>query len=325
MARLPDNSVLIAHKAIGLASGFSGETRRVATAILDHFNHKTGRCDPSNERIAGLLGISMRMVRKATKELCETAKPLFVKRSHGGHSHCASYEPQWETFQAIVADWNSAMKGVTRDVTRDSANRNKRSCSTGTNVPVEQEQTFLQTSRRNQTKEPLPPHPLPGVFPPNEKTGVVSSSIASGKQPAPTQQRQGRKGLRNEGASPQRQGYLVHAIAGGRSASREEAAEAAAWRRIIDPVRKSNAELAYRIYVEATSEMLAEATGAEVARRGAGLRCLLNALDEEALRARRTEADRGSPSGMGPSGPPPPAGAGRPGISVCDVKFIAKA
>lgn len=156
MARLPDNSVLIAHKAIGLASGFSGETRRVATAILDHFNHKTGRCDPSNERIAGLLGISMRMVRKATKELCETAKPLFVKRSHGGHSHCASYEPQWETFQAIVADWNSAMKGVTRDVTRDSANRNKRSYK-----PVE------GTRRKNH----YPHTPCRGCSPQTKKPG----------------------------------------------------------------------------------------------------------------------------------------------------------
>lgn len=219
MPRLPENSVLVAHKAIGLAPGFTGDTRRVATAILDHFNHKSGRCDPSNERLAGLLGVSVRMVRKATKELCEGSSPLFRKRSHAGHSHCASYEPQWATFRRIVAEWNRAMIGSKEG----GPNRNKRAGSTGTNVPVQQEQMCLQTRRRNQTKEPRETVALSAG-----RDAETGNAVKFG----------GRNGLGKEGAKPQSQRFLVHAIAGGKQPSRQDAAEAARWRKVSAEIEK---------------------------------------------------------------------------------------
>ncbi|MCO6389445.1 hypothetical protein GTW25_00170 [Aliihoeflea aestuarii] len=215
MSRLPESSVLIALKAIGLAPGFTGDTRRVAAAILDHFNHKTGRCDPSNERLATLLGISVRMVRKATKELCDGPAPLFEKVSHGGHSHCASYTPLWATFARVVSEWNSLMKGASMD----AANRNNRACSTGTSVPVEQEQPCLQTSRRNQLKEP---------------------EQVEGQKPAPSRLRSAEpsNGLMTNRRLPSKQVPMLLPVVGGRSAAKADAAEAARYRKIAAEINR---------------------------------------------------------------------------------------
>ncbi|MCE3543984.1 helix-turn-helix domain-containing protein, partial [Escherichia coli] len=96
--------------ALSLIPKLSGAARRVAGAILDHYNQRTGRCDPSVKRIARMLGIDRATVLRATKELCEGEVQFFKKRSHGGHSHCASYSPLWDFYSQIVADWKEAMK-----------------------------------------------------------------------------------------------------------------------------------------------------------------------------------------------------------------------
>ena len=47
----------LAHKAISLCAELSGTEKRVAAAIIDSFNRKTGQCDPGYGRIAHLLAI----------------------------------------------------------------------------------------------------------------------------------------------------------------------------------------------------------------------------------------------------------------------------
>jgi len=94
----------IAHKAINLTSELSGNDKRVAGAIVDSFNRKTGQCDPSLGRIAGLLGVSRRTVIRAVQRL-EKLK-LVRKLRHGGHSHRNSYEPNWARFREIDAQWS---------------------------------------------------------------------------------------------------------------------------------------------------------------------------------------------------------------------------
>jgi AraC-like DNA-binding protein len=59
-------NTLIAHKAISLASELSNSEKRVAAAIIDHFNRRTGQCDPSLDCIAELIGMSRRTVMRAT-------------------------------------------------------------------------------------------------------------------------------------------------------------------------------------------------------------------------------------------------------------------
>jgi predicted transcriptional regulator len=98
-------NTLIAHKAISLASELSNSEKRVAAAILDHFNRRTGQCDPSLDCIAELIGMSRRTVIRATNRL---QKLGFIRRiRHGGHYHRNSYELVWSRFTQVETDWKS--------------------------------------------------------------------------------------------------------------------------------------------------------------------------------------------------------------------------
>jgi hypothetical protein len=96
---------LLALKAINLAPDLKANDRLVATALIEHFNRKTGQCDPSLERLARLLGISARTVIRSTARL--VAAGLFRKFRHGGHLNRNSYEPIWTAFQTIEAAWTN--------------------------------------------------------------------------------------------------------------------------------------------------------------------------------------------------------------------------
>jgi hypothetical protein len=77
--------------------------------LLEHFNRKTGRCDPSLGRIAGLLGINTRTVIRSVGRL-EVAG-LVRKHRHGGHLNRNSYEPLWPKLRELEAAWDARFKG----------------------------------------------------------------------------------------------------------------------------------------------------------------------------------------------------------------------
>ncbi|WP_420413080.1 helix-turn-helix domain-containing protein [Roseibium sp.] len=108
MPLLKQNDILFAHKALGLMPDLSAATRRVAAAIIDHFNKRTGQCDPSIGRLMKLLKISRAAVIRATNEL--DGLGLIEKKSHGGKSHRTAYLPNWPLFRAFVGDWDAGMK-----------------------------------------------------------------------------------------------------------------------------------------------------------------------------------------------------------------------
>jgi predicted transcriptional regulator len=98
-------NTLIAHKAINLAAELSNSEKRVAGAIIDHFNRRTGQCDPSLDCIAELIGMSRRTVIRATDRL---QKLGFIRRiRHGGKFHRNSYEPVWARFLQVEAEWSA--------------------------------------------------------------------------------------------------------------------------------------------------------------------------------------------------------------------------
>ena len=98
-------NTLIAHKAINLAAELSNSEKRVAAAIIDHFNRRTGQCDPSLDCIAELIGMSRRTVIRATDRL---QKLGFIRRiRHGGKFHRNSYGPVWSRFLQVEAEWNA--------------------------------------------------------------------------------------------------------------------------------------------------------------------------------------------------------------------------
>ena len=106
--QLQKGDILIALKAINLTPGIGNRDRAVAAALLDHFNRRTGQCDPSIKRVSGLLGISERTVFRSLKRI--EADRLFKRVRHGGHLNRNSYEPNWQRFREIETIWSARMK-----------------------------------------------------------------------------------------------------------------------------------------------------------------------------------------------------------------------
>ena len=96
---------LMAYKAINLATELSNSEKRVAGAIIDHFNRRTDQCDPSLDCIAELIGMSRRTVIRAVDRLQRLG---FIRRiRHGGHYHRNQYEPVWSRFLQVEAEWKA--------------------------------------------------------------------------------------------------------------------------------------------------------------------------------------------------------------------------
>jgi hypothetical protein len=105
--------ILIAFKVIALAEDLTAVERQVAATLLDSFNRNTGQCDPSLERVAGLLNVHRRTVIRATAKL--EARGLFRKTRHGGYSHRNHYEPIWSRFRDLEAQWRRRFEAAARN------------------------------------------------------------------------------------------------------------------------------------------------------------------------------------------------------------------
>lgn len=96
--------LLMAFKALSLAKDLSAADRLVAAALLIHFDERIGGSEPSIARLAEMLKVHEKTVRRATKSLCEEHL-LFAKESHRGRNHCARYTPIWQKFKTILIPW----------------------------------------------------------------------------------------------------------------------------------------------------------------------------------------------------------------------------
>jgi len=94
---LQPNDILLAFKHISLSEELNGTEKQFAGFLVDSYNRKTGRCDPSEETAAFLLQKSVRTIVRAGNKLVHLR--LFIRRKHAGHNHCNSYLPNWEFFR----------------------------------------------------------------------------------------------------------------------------------------------------------------------------------------------------------------------------------
>lgn len=93
-----------AHKAINLATELSNAQKQVLGALVDHYNQKTGQCDPSLDCLAELIVISRRTVIRAINGV---EKFGFICRDrHGGKFHRNSYKIIWSRLHQVEAEWN---------------------------------------------------------------------------------------------------------------------------------------------------------------------------------------------------------------------------
>jgi hypothetical protein len=109
---------LLAAKMLSLHEGLLNSDRVVGCILLEHFNRRSGRCDPGIERIAKLAGLNERTVMRAIVRLVRLK--LFVKVRHGGYSNRNRYEPNWALFAELRRRWKLSFSKNAR-ATRESA------------------------------------------------------------------------------------------------------------------------------------------------------------------------------------------------------------
>ena len=127
----------LALKAIGLTDKLTGTEKRIAATLLDHFNRKTGRCDPSQETMATLLLIHRRTVNRGIKKVVKIG--FFAMVRHGGNNHCNSYQPCWKLFRALEERWKRERRQHADRFRRQEVSPSAgQSCPTGGGVIVSQ-------------------------------------------------------------------------------------------------------------------------------------------------------------------------------------------
>lgn len=257
MALLAENDILFAQKALLLTPGLTDATKRVAGAILDHFNKRTGQCDPGIERLSTMLGLSRATVLRATEALCEHG--LFEKDSHGGKSHRAAYRPQWQRFRRIVADWDARMKvgAAPGELIPETKKPNakvsgvQRSRSQDCDVKGRKDET--QTLRINQSNKPIETEQVE-THPPEPP------SLHDQKR----NHRLSKKDLR-----PGQRHFLLP-MQGGKQVNRKDAARDAAQRRWECDAKSRGEQVYFAVAEWITPERQHAATEAEMQRKGGG-------------------------------------------------------
>lgn len=263
MSLFEKNDLLFAHIALNLADGLSANTRRVAGALLWHFNRKTGQCNPSVERLSKKLGIGRATVLRATDLLSSDEVAMFIKLSHGGKNHTASYIPQWGVFRNIVADWEASTKPK-----KPAVNVSEMIPSQSHSCDVKGLRNETQTNRRNQLKEPIATVPV--------ETQVKSRPDAAREQPL--------QGLGKNGQGARHSHNRLSPF-GGKQASHSAAAMSAAERRWYRDLKRMDSAVAMQIelLLGDRAGLYEQATQAEFQKKGTGLRFVLDALGNDLL------------------------------------------
>jgi hypothetical protein len=175
------SDTFVAHKAISLAEDLTGTEKRVAATIIDHFNRKTGRCDPALGSIARLLGVSRRTIIRAVGSLA--LKGYIRKTRHGGYFHRNSYEPIWSRFRTNAAKWAEQRAASRRPMTTDVSPLERQAWHLGGDTDVTQtcssnsfEETLAAARSGTQTRTSSRPATSEGLS--NEVKSKASYGIA---------------------------------------------------------------------------------------------------------------------------------------------------
>ncbi len=255
--------VAVARRALGLSAGISGGALNVGFALLEHFNRKTGQCDPSVARLSTMLGLGEATVKRATKELCDVHE-LFRKRSHGGMSHRASYQPNWAKMRAILADWEKRMSsGEAPD--KDASKRSEMI------PPTDQERSLdgIKNDPRTLLKEPFGINPTPSG---------ASGRVGFQGQDSPAQHQKPARADRADGLWSGKAQRAPSAPAKVASGGKWRIAEQAAIRRWNTAMLRRGVDAYARFLEWVTTDITDQATEAEMQRRGDGERFIVDRM-----------------------------------------------
>ncbi|MEP2703397.1 MAG: hypothetical protein ABJQ71_18540 [Roseibium sp.] len=261
MPLLQQNDVLFAHKALSLIPDLSASTRRVAAGVIDHFNKRTGQCDPSIGRLIKLLKISRAAVLRATNELDQLG--LIERKSHGGKSHRTAYLPNWPRFRAFVEEWDAGMKtgeGPKKQHLKVSELRPSKSQSRDLGGLKNE----TQTPRTNQSNKPV------------ELERAETPRIQNAK----LNKRTGANRLL-KGTDQQRQNSFLLPFQGGQTHSRSEAARNKAQQRWENDLMMQGKDRIEAIVDWLTNETIERATEAELTNQGGGLELVIKEMGDQ--------------------------------------------
>ncbi|WP_417671158.1 helix-turn-helix domain-containing protein [Roseibium sp.] len=265
MPLLQQNDILFAHKALNVMPGLSAAARRVAGAIIDHFNKKTGQCDPSVGRLVTLLNISRAAVIRATNELDDLG--LIQKRSHGGKSHRTAYLPNWPRFREIAEAWDAGMKSGEGPVCEGhKVSEMKPSQSQSRDLEGRKNET--QTLRKNLSKKPV-------------EAGRADLPAAQNKDPSKVK---GTDSLLKGSNSPSQCSFLLP-IQGRKTHSRSEVARNKAQQRWEDDLMRLDRKQTEAIAEWLTRDTMDRATEAEMATPGGGLELIIREMKDQLVNA----------------------------------------
>jgi hypothetical protein len=142
------SDTFIANKAISLSEDLTGTEKRVGATLIDHYNRKTGQCDPALNSMSRLLGVSRRTIIRAVGTLVQ--KGYFRKTRHGGKFHRNSYEPIWSRFRANERKWNDLRTAARRFKAAEMSPLQGRGCH------LDGDADGTQTYSNNTLKQNLP-------------------------------------------------------------------------------------------------------------------------------------------------------------------------
>jgi hypothetical protein len=251
--------ILLALKHIALSEQLNGAEKQFAAFLVDSFNRKTGRCDPSEETAAFLLGKSSRTIVRAGNRLAQLK--LFVRRKHAGHNHCNSYLPNWQLFRENEDRYKTGR--------REHANRfNRQKLSPSECQPrhLHTDNTVIQTSPSNN---------IPSTYP------IVAAAIdCSSQQIAEAEKRL----LINKARTPigARDPFSPYLNLRSSRQAADSAAERSWHNALID---RFGTGPIYAVIVEEMDAALQDvATKAELKRRGAGIISILEEMVRRGIR-----------------------------------------
>lgn len=235
-----------AMKAIGLSEQLNAADKRVAFALLDHYNRRTGRCDPSRETLGKVLNVSERTISRSIAKFTKTG--LFKVVRHGGHYNCNSYEPNWQRYRDLESGWMKLRAACSRNVVNQHM-----ASDPGQSSPQTADKFVHQTLSTN-------------TIEPTSATDNAKSPVLDRQQP---------------GKSSMRLAHSPSSRSFNSTTSSAEAAKAAAEKRwnadLVDRYGKN--PFVYGQIIENLDVALQDVvTEAELKRRGSGLDYLLKAL-----------------------------------------------
>jgi hypothetical protein len=245
------NDILLAFKHIALSEHLNGTEKQFAAFLVDSYNKKSGRCDPSEGTAAYILGKSKRTIIRAGNRL--VAHKLFIRRRHAGNNHCNSYHPNWEMVRELERQFKDRRKQWAQRFERTKLSPSERQpCRSRDDNAV------TQTSLMNNI----------------QLTYVAAAADSSNQQRAESNEVR----VRNKEKASIRVDNALSPYLG--PPSSRQAAEISAQRRwnndLLDQFRSTPA---YAVIVEALDAPLQDAaTKAELKRRGAGITSILQGL-----------------------------------------------